>query len=85
MFNLIINAHELRDINMNGGRFTWSNNQSEPTLQKLDRIMVNEKWEKEFPLTNVRKIPRFLSNHNPLLLCTNQDQTAKPRNFCFET
>lgn len=26
MFNLIINSHELRDIHINGGTFTWSNN-----------------------------------------------------------
>lgn len=35
-FNAIISAYELREINMTGGKFTWSNNQPDPTLDKLD-------------------------------------------------
>jgi hypothetical protein len=33
MFNCIINTHNLRDIHMNGGKYTWSNNQEYPTLE----------------------------------------------------
>lgn len=36
-FNSIISAFELREIFMTGGKFTWSNNQADPTLEKLDR------------------------------------------------
>lgn len=85
MFNYIINSHELRDIHITGGLFTWSNNQSEPTLEKLDRILMNEEWENIFPLTNIRKIPRYLSDHNPLILSSDQDQPQKFKTFCFET
>lgn len=85
MFNLIINSHDLREISMSGGKYTWSNNQADPTLERLDRILINEKWELQFPLTNLRKIPRFLSDHNPLILCTEQEQATKKKAFCFET
>jgi hypothetical protein len=43
MFNWIINSYGLREISLNGGKFTWSNNHADPTLQKLDRLLVNDK------------------------------------------
>ncbi|PUZ60738.1 hypothetical protein GQ55_4G177100 [Panicum hallii var. hallii] len=85
MFNCIINTHNLRDIHMNGGKCTWSNNQENPTLERLDRVLVSDDWEQEFPLANLRKIPRYMSDHNPLILCTDMDQKKGGRSFCFET
>lgn len=58
LFNWVINTHELRDLNMNGGIFTWSNNQEIPTLERLDRILISEDWESFVPLTTLSKIPR---------------------------
>lgn len=37
-FNSIISAFELREVNMTGGKYTWSNNQPDPTLEKLDSV-----------------------------------------------
>ena len=45
---------------------------------------MNESWETLFPLTNLRKIPRQLSDHNPLMLCTDQDKIKKKKGFSFE-
>jgi len=42
LFNSLIHFYELRELNMNGGMFTWSNNQDAPTLVKLDRILVTK-------------------------------------------
>ena len=42
MFNLIINSYALREVTLNGGLYTWSNNQENPTLEKLDRFLMNE-------------------------------------------
>jgi hypothetical protein len=50
MFNWIINSYGLREITLNGGKFTWSNNHADPTLEKLDRVPVNDKWEAVSPL-----------------------------------
>jgi hypothetical protein len=85
MFNWIINSYGLREITLNGGRFTWSNNQADPTLEKLDRVLMNDKWEGAFPLTNLKKNPRLMSDHNPLVLYTDQIMNKKGKNFCFET
>ena len=58
-------------MELNGGKYTWSNNRFDPTLERLDRVLINDKWEKEFSLTNLmRKAPREMSDHNPLMLCT---------------
>lgn len=61
VFNQIINSYELRELPLSGGKFTWSNNRENPTLEKLDRILISSSWENEFPLCNLRKIPRYMS------------------------
>jgi endonuclease/exonuclease/phosphatase family metal-dependent hydrolase len=85
LLNWIINTYELRYLTLLGGKYIWSNNQQNPTLEKLDRILISDDWEKHFPLTNLRKLPRELSDHNPLLLCTEQFTHKKSKAFCFET
>lgn len=52
-FNYIINTYDLREIDLSGGGFTWSNNQENPTLEKLDRLLMSNEWEYLFPLANV--------------------------------
>lgn len=49
LFNSLIHIYELRELIMTGGRFTWSNNQEFPILEKLDRILVTKEWEDLFP------------------------------------
>jgi hypothetical protein len=85
VFNLIINSYELRELPLFGGKFTWSNNRHNPTLEKLDRVLISSSWESEFPLCNLRKIPRYMSDHNPLIVRTDISQPIGSRPFCFET
>lgn len=77
LFNTLINFHELRGIVMSGGLFTWSNNQEDPTLEKLDRILVSKGWEDIFPHALVKKLPRDVFDHNPLILSTRQYSSLK--------
>jgi len=84
LFNWMINTYELRDLNLNGGNYTWSNNQDFPTLERLDMILMSEDWENLFPLSTLKKIPREFSDHNPLLLYTDQERTKSSKPFCFE-
>jgi hypothetical protein len=49
VFNSIINTYELIDLGMTGGKFTWSNKQNNPTLERLDRYLVSKSWEDIFP------------------------------------
>ena len=70
LFNSIINTFCLREVDMNGGIYTLSNNQHNPTLEKLDRILMSSSWERQFPLTFVRKLTKEILDHSPLLLNT---------------
>jgi hypothetical protein len=84
IFNAFINVHELREIFILGGSYTVSNNQKNPTLEKLDRALMTREWEILFPATHVYKIPRVVSDHNPLMLSTHQNTSFKLRDFRFE-
>jgi hypothetical protein len=48
VFNYVINLYELRELVMIGGTFMWWNNHKEPTLEKLDRVLVLKSWDKFF-------------------------------------
>jgi hypothetical protein len=41
VFNLVINSYDLRELNLSGGKYTWSNNGKNPTLEKLDRVLIS--------------------------------------------
>lgn len=73
------------DLALIGGKYTWSNNHSVPTLERLDRVLISEDWQQKFPLSNLRKIPRFMSDHNPLVYNSELTVEQKSKPFCFET
>ena len=84
LFNSIISANELLDIQMVGGKYTWSNNQENPTLERLDRILISKQWEILFPTVQVHKLPREISDHNPLFLSIPTSDPEKKVSFRFE-
>ena len=45
LFSWVINTHGMRDVELNWGKYSWSNNLSHPTLERLDRVVTNDKWE----------------------------------------
>ena len=53
-FNAIINTYEPREMELDGGGFTWSNNKENPTLEKLDRLLKSSGWEQSFPMTSTQ-------------------------------
>ena len=52
-FNSLIACYDLLDLKMIGGKYTWSNNQNPPTLERPDRILVSKNWEDLFPMATV--------------------------------
>lgn len=84
-FNSIINTYELREIELAGGGFTWSNNKETPTLEKLDRLLMRNGWDTLFPLVNVQKLSILVSDHNPLILDTLEEIEPCHKSFRFET
>ena len=83
-FNSIISAYELIHIHMANGKFTWSNNQSDPTLVRLDRFLASKDWEVYFPGSIISRLPREVSDHNPLILWTDLNPPLRFLTFRFE-
>jgi hypothetical protein len=84
MFNSIINTYALREIHLSGGQYTWTNNQIDPTLEKLDRFLMSSDWVELFPLATVHKLSRDVSDHNHLILDTMENKPKNKYPFRFE-
>ncbi|XP_037427211.1 uncharacterized protein LOC119292489 [Triticum dicoccoides] len=70
MFNAIIEQAGLRELPLNGRRYTWANNQEDPTFEKLDRVLMCPAWEEKYPLTILQAFAREVSDHTLLFLDT---------------
>jgi hypothetical protein len=85
LFNAIIDGLNLRELEMSGRKYTWANNLSTLTFEKLDQVLVTVEWEEKFPLSTVQALPRVISDYTPLLL--NMSETSTTGNvplFKFE-
>ena len=83
-FRRLVDSLELRDIHLHGRTYTWSNECTNPTLVKLDRILTTVDWEELYPLCFQQTLSSDDSDHCPLLLLTKTNVRAKPM-FHFET
>jgi hypothetical protein len=84
MFNNWISMWGLIELSAANKRFTWTNNQDNRILAKIDRIFVSTTWEAAFPLSTVKALDRFPSDHNPLLLNTGENCCFGKKRFRFE-
>ena len=69
---------------MTGGMYTWSNNQEIPILEKLDRVLVTKEWEDIFSQASVNRLPREISDHNPLIVSTGKRDNIPFIQFRFK-
>ncbi|CAN0929910.1 hypothetical protein LINGRAHAP2_LOCUS37332 [Linum grandiflorum] len=72
LLNDFIADEELIDLPLSGGSFTWTNFQQQPTLSRLDRVLINSAWESKYIDCTVQVLTRVCSDHNPLLIATSQ-------------
>ena len=68
LFNAFINDCGLLEIPLLDRLFTWSNNQANPTLVRLDRALVNIEWNNLLTDTSLSSFCRNESDHVPLSL-----------------
>jgi hypothetical protein len=68
LFNAVIKSLELREIEMTGRKYTWSNDLDPPTFEKLDRVLMSPEWDIKFPNVTIEALDRTRSDHTPLLL-----------------
>ncbi|KAE8713890.1 Exocyst complex component SEC8 [Hibiscus syriacus] len=79
IFSQFILQFGLIDLPMIGGRFTWCNNQDNPTFVRLDRFLVDSQFLVAFPDIVQSILSRFVSDHNAITLENrNVDWGKKP-------
>lgn len=67
-FRLAIDALGLKEIRLNGRHFTWSNEQDNLTMTRIDRFFCTPEWELLFPSCFLHSLASLMSDHSPLLL-----------------
>lgn len=67
-FRRLISNLALRDIYLHGCRYTWFNEQANPTLVKNDRVLCTPSWEQLHPHNALRCLASTISDHCPLPL-----------------
>jgi hypothetical protein len=81
LFNAAIDTLCLMEIPLLDRLYTWTNNQSPPTLVRLDRALVNTAWNSLLPDTSLSSVTRTTSDHVPLILPASS--IPHPSIFCF--
>jgi exonuclease III len=82
-FRQTINDLALKEIPLHGRKYTWSNQQANPVLVKLDRVFCSVSWEQRFPNVLLQSMASHASDHCPLLLGLKGNKPGKKR-FHFE-
>jgi hypothetical protein len=79
-FNEAINYLGINEIVLQGRKFTWSNMQTSPLLEKLDWIFTYPSWAISYPATSAIALDMTPSDHCP---CIVNISTAIPKNVIF--
>lgn len=72
-FRSKLNRLELKEIYLNGRRYTWSNERARATLEKIDRVFTTNCWEDLYPSCFLTALSSVVSDHCPLLLDLHAD------------
>jgi hypothetical protein len=84
LFNAVIDALNLREIDLSRRKYTWANNLPNQTFEKLNRVLVCTYFESKYALTNVHTLNREISDHTPLIFSTNNPSSTYQPQFKFE-
>ncbi|XP_057452127.1 uncharacterized protein LOC130743933 [Lotus japonicus] len=80
----------LQEVDFTEYRYTWSNNREAPYTieERLDYALTNDTWDESWPSTVVHHLPRYKSDHNPILLTCgvrrNRQEMGRAKIFRFE-
>jgi endonuclease/exonuclease/phosphatase family metal-dependent hydrolase len=83
MFNDTIESLRVVEVPLLDKLFTWSNRRVCPTLERLDRVFVNNHQCLTFPATTLTSLVRPTSDHMPLLV-TLSTTIPRPNTFRLE-
>ena len=67
-FRSKLNTLELKEMHLNGRRFTWSNERDKPTVEKIDHVFCTNSWEEAHPSSFLTALGMAISDHCPILV-----------------
>lgn len=79
----LISELELLNLALVGKKYTWSNDQAQPHMARLDRFLISAEWNSLFPNSVQRAVANTSSDHCPLVLTAKTD-FRRSRFFRFE-
>ena len=79
-FRGTINFLELKELNLRGRKFTWSN---EVTQTRIDREFCSTEWDLMLPHCLLNALSSMVSDHSPLLL-VGESERKEFKGFMFE-
>lgn len=74
------------DLGHHGPAYTWSNKKEGPACvsERLDRALANLEWTMRYPATAMYHLPRFNSDHLPILMRTKGRRRKVKKEFRCE-
>ena len=67
-FSNFIERNFLVDLPLVGGEYTWFRDSENPSMSRIDRVLVSADWKDHFLDVTRRPLPRVISNLRPLLV-----------------
>jgi hypothetical protein len=67
-FKNTIDNLQLAPLELKGRRFTWCNDQQNPTMTKIDHFLASNVWLEIFPRPDLQALASLGSDHCPLFL-----------------
>jgi hypothetical protein len=84
LLNELINMWGLIEYKDPNRTYTWSNNQKQPIIAKLDRVLVSVNWDIKYPMTKIEVFPKGVSDHSHIKVTFGVKRQSKELAFRFE-
>jgi hypothetical protein len=78
LFNDAINRLGLIELPLKGRKFTWSNMQQDPLLEKLDWVFTSASWTISYPSSFVYPMVKPTSDHVPCVIAFESNIPRSP-------
>jgi hypothetical protein len=82
-FRRALNHLEVREVQLVGRKYTWTNSQANSTMTRIDKAFYTLQWENLYANPVVQALSSAVSDHCPLLLVPVHLPRPKPK-FSFE-
>jgi hypothetical protein len=83
-FNTWVEMWALLEIGFAGRAYTWSNNQEDQVMCKLDRVFCTTNFDDVFPLSSARALAKIGSDHTPIIWESGDSHRPRKGGFKFE-